>query len=238
MRITPQQMRTLLKVKQKFLKKTEIPKPDNWKRLSDNDIWLKLFDQVVVVGSSAPAEKLGESKELQRRISYNRLSEMNPDEAKKEIHYVLREIGARYVSKEIEKSKKTEALVHNLKVIKNFGGPKALIKRVSEIEGDNSDIRKAKYLMKVLKYIGSKSARDLLMSLGVIRDAIAFDVNVMNFLEEIGIKVPKNIASSPKVYDKFEKEILENVCKRLKISGIEFDRMIYWNIEDILESVL
>lgn len=226
----------LAKIKGRFLSKTKIPLKDNWKFWTNNDLWLHLIKQVMVVGGSAPADKFDENSGLKRQLTYEKLTQVkNEEELKKIINQVLRAVGTRYASSDISKCKKTNALAHNLKVLKGFReGPRALIRRLSEFTGLNSDKRRIKYLMKILKFIQSKSARDYLMELGLVKNAIALDVRVQNILETIGIKFPKRPESSPEVYDEIEKDLLLKLCKPLGLSGIEFDRMLYQNYKNIM----
>jgi hypothetical protein len=55
------------------------------------------------------------------------------------------------------------------------------------------------------------------------------------FLKKFGINIPEGIKSNPKLYDKVEEELLSKVCKPLNLSGVEFDRMIYNNYNEIME---
>jgi hypothetical protein len=50
--ITRDHLTKLELIKQKFLRKTCLPEPDNWKDLCNNQIWLKVIGQVMLVGSS------------------------------------------------------------------------------------------------------------------------------------------------------------------------------------------
>jgi hypothetical protein len=52
--ITRDHLAKLELIKQKFLGKTYLPEPDNWKDLCNNQIWLKVIGQVMLVGSSLP----------------------------------------------------------------------------------------------------------------------------------------------------------------------------------------
>jgi hypothetical protein len=36
-------------------------------------------------------------------------------------------------------------------------------------------------------------------------------------------------------YDEIEQEILENICKPIGLSGIQFDRMLYQNYDEIMK---
>ena len=224
-------------IKKQFFVKTEVPEENNWKDWTNDEIWLHIFEQVIVVGNSKPAERFNKDAKLRNQISYEELAKKREeDELKKEINHVLRSVGARYASSNISKCRKTNALTHNFKVLKSFNdGPKGLLKRLSEFEGPYADRRKIKYLMKIFKYLQSKSARDFLMELGIVRDAIALDIRVQNIFAKIGVQIPKGFEANPKLYDEIEKDMLEKVCKHLNLSGVEFDRMLYQNYRSIMD---
>ena len=145
MHITKKHIERFELISNTFLKPTAVPKRNNWKYLSNNDIWLRFITQVMVVGSSAPAERFMRSSKLKRSVSYNKLSKIEDKKClEKKINNVLRKVGTRYASQSSEKCKKTQALVHNLKVLKKFkGGPKTLLQRISEFKGRNESKRKA-----------------------------------------------------------------------------------------------
>jgi len=193
---------------------------------------------VIVVGGSAPADKFSKNPQLKRLVSYNRLAKVK-DESRieKDINYALRAVGTRYASKSVKKCRKTQALAHNFKVLSGWkDSPKALLRRISKFRGQNESKRKVKYLMKIFEFIQSKSARDFLMELGLISDAIALDIRVQNVLrKKIGIRMPKGVENNPKLYDDVERELLLKVCKPLKLSGVQFDRMIYQNYDEIMK---
>jgi predicted nucleotidyltransferase len=236
--ITNEHLAKLELIKQRYLGNTCLPEPDNWKSKSNNEIWLKVIEQVMLVGRSSPAEKFSKDLELQKKVSYEQLLKIKDDEnqLKKVIHEVLRAVKTRYASASIEKCRKTKALVHNFKVLSEYkDGPKGLLEEVSKF---NTDKEKIKYIMSKFKYIKSKGARDFLMDLGLVRDAIALDARIQNVLEKIiGIEIPKDllekIKNNSKLYDEVEEELLLKVCKPLNLSGIEFDRMIYQNYKEI-----
>jgi len=240
--ITNEHLAKLELIKQRYLGNTCLPEPDNWKSKSNNEIWLKVIEQVMLVGRSSPAEKFSKDLELQKKVSYEQLLKIKDDEnqLKKVIHEVLRAVKTRYASASIEKCRKTKALVHNFKVLSEYkDGPKGLLEEVSKF---NTDKEKIKYIMSKFKYIKSKGARDFLMDLGLVRDAIALDARVQNVLEKIiGIEIPKDllekIKNNSKLYDEVEEELLLKVCKPLNLSGIEFDRMIYQNYKEIKDGL-
>ena len=231
--ITREHLAKLELIKQKFLRKTCLPEPDNWRGLCNNQIWLKVIGQVMLVGSSLSEKKF--SDQLKEKVSYDKLLKIKDDENQlnKVIHEVLRAVKTRYASASIEKCRKTKALVHNFKVLSEYkDGPKGFLEEISKL---STDKEKIKYVMSKFKYIKSKGARDFLMDLGLVRDAIAIDVRLQNVLKKIGINIPERIKSNPKLYDKVEEELLSKVCKPLNLSGVEFDRMIYNNYKDIMK---
>jgi len=244
--ITNEHLAKLELIKQKYLGNTCLPEPDNWKSKSNNEIWLKVIEQVMLVGRSSPAEKFSKDLELQKKVSYEQLLKIKDDEnqLKKVIHEVLRAVKTRYASASIEKCRKTKALVHNFKVLSEYkDGPKGLLEEVSKF---NTDKEKIKYIMSKFKYIKSKGARDFLMDLGLVRDAIALDARIQEVLKKIGIipdkepdkdKVIEKIKNNSKSYDEVEEELLLKVCKPLNLSGIEFDRMIYQNYKEIKDGL-
>jgi len=238
MNITKEHIDKLKLIKQTSFKRTYVPKPNNWRGWSNNHIWHHLISQVIVVGGSAPADKFSKNFQLKKFVSYNRLLKIKDENRlEKDINYVLRAVGTRYASKSVKRCRKTQALAHNLKVLSGWkDGPKGLLRRISEFKGPNESKRKIKYLMKIFEFIQSKSARDFLMGLGLVRDAIALDVRIQNVLrEKVGIKVPKGLENNSKLYDNVETELLSKVCKPLKLSGVQFDRMVYQNYDEIMK---
>jgi hypothetical protein len=219
-------------IKNQFLYKTNVPEEDNWKSCKNNTIWLYLVRQIIVVGSSLPGDKFWNNSKLRNQVAYNKLIEIKDEEdIKRKISKVLRAVGTRYASSNISKCRKTNALVHNFKVFKNFKeGPRSLLKRISKF----SDRGKIKYLMKIFEFLQSKSARDYLMEFGLVKNAIAFDIRVQNVFKKVGIELPRGLENNPKLYDEVEKIALTKICKPLGLLGVEFDRMLYQNYDAIM----
>jgi hypothetical protein len=233
--ITRDHLTKLELIEQRFLGNTCLPEPDKWKDLCNNEIWLRVIGQVMLVGSSSPADNFSKNSDLQKIVYYEQLLKIKDDEnqLKRVIHEVLRKVGTRYVSASVEKCRKTKALVHNFKVLSEYrDGPIGFLKEISRL---STDKEKIKYVMSKFKYIKSKGARDFLMDLGLVRDAIALDVRLQNVLRKIGIDIPEGIKSNPKLYDMVEEELLSKVCKPLNLSGVEFDKMIYQNYDKIMK---
>jgi hypothetical protein len=235
LQITQEHLNKFQQIVDRFRSKTKIPKENNWYSWSDNDIWLHTMAQVMVVGKSAPLDKFYKSDKLRKEVAYERLRKMTDEKnLNRTINRVLLAVGTRYASSNISKCLKTKALVHNLKTLKNYGGPRKFVKRVSEFQGPNADKQRIEFVVQTFMFIKNKGARDYLMELGLLRNAVALDVRVQNVLRKIGIEVPKGFESNPQLYDSIQNDILEKICKPLGISGIEFDRMLYQNYDDII----
>ena len=86
--------------------------------------------------------------------------------------------------------------------------------------------------MRTMSYFKSKGARDFLMELGLEKNAIALDTRITNILRCVGIDVPDDFIRD---YDKIERDILEDICKPIELSGVQFDRMLYQNYNEIMK---
>lgn len=220
----------------KYLSRIEvIPKENNWKQKTNDELWLDIFTQVVVVGKSSPAEKLKENK-YKQMIAYEKLKTINNDNnVSTIINEVLRSIGARYASKDIARCSKTKALVHNLELFKSYpNGPKDFFNYLEGITDDDYERKRIEYVINHLKYVKNKSARDLLMELGLVRNTIALDVRVVNILRHIGIDIPKGYENNTKLYAEIEKDIIEKICVPLKLEGVQLDRLLYRSYNEII----
>ena len=140
----------------------------------NNDIWLNVVAQVMVVGGSKPFEKFNNNKNLKNQMVFQTLLRIEDQNSiKKTINHVLRAVGTRYASKNLSKCAKTKALAHNFNFLSNFeGGPKGFLKYISKIENEKQRIS---YIKENLRYIQNKGARDFLMELGMVRNSIAID---------------------------------------------------------------
>ena len=232
--ISQEQIGKFREIRDRFYSKTKVPAADNWQDWNDDDVWWHLVAQVITVGNSLPAQKFEKNTGLKVEVAYEKLIKMQEADQARTINHVLREVGTRYASSSMSKCRKTVALVHNLKALKSKGGPKMFMKTLSELKGPDADKERIECLMRDLMFLKSKSARDFLMELGLLKNAVAFDVRVRNVLDKMGIKTPKDFESDPKSYDAIESDILTEVCKPLGISGIEFDRMLYQNYDEIM----
>ena len=189
----------------------------------------------MVVGSSAPLDKFYKNDKLKKEVAYEKLAKMaDKQKLSRTINHVLMAVGTRYARSDASKCMKTKALVNNLQTLKTCGGAKNFVRKLFEFQGPNAEKQRIEFVMRSFIFIKNKGARDYLMELGLVKDAVALDVRVQNVLRKIGTEVPKGFESNPQLYDSIQNDILEKICKPLGISGIEFDRMLYQNYDDII----
>ena len=185
------------------------------------------------VGSSKPHEKFIKDEELKQEVSYESLLKLQSDyDIATKINHVLRVVGTRYARANPNKCLKSQALVHNLRQVSKKGGTVSFLNELSQFREDKERIQ---FVFNSFKFIKNKVARDLLMELGIIKDAIALDVRIRNIFDKLEILYPKKF-SNAKVYDQVETDILFKVCKPLGINGVELDRMLYQNYNEIMNN--
>ncbi|MGD0071589.1 MAG: hypothetical protein ABSB71_08535 [Candidatus Bathyarchaeia archaeon] len=232
--ITEKQLEIFRQIKKAYIDKSKFPEKGNWEHLSNNDIWLHIFTQVMVVGRSTPYQKLSTNPMLKNEISYENLSRvMDQTDLEKKINHVLLAVGTRYASSDISKCLKTKALVYNFKALHSaYGDPQSFLKKIMELGDDQQRIS---FVIKSFMFIKNKGARDLLMELGIVEDSIAIDVRVQNVLKRFGIEVPQGFQNNPKLYGEIESGIIEKICKPLGLRGVELDRLIYQNYDAIMK---
>jgi len=232
--VTEKQLESFRAIIDRFQAKSQFPKPNNWQQLSNNEIWLHIVAQVMVVGRSSPYEKFIGNDELKKEISYESLLKLESDyELAETINHVLISVGTRYAQHNPNRCLKTQALVHNFRqVSKEAGGPLGFLNKISNFQKDKDRIQ---FVIESFKFIKNKGARDLLMELGIVKDAIALDVRMQNILGKLEVTYPKDI-SKTRIYNQVEADILLKICKPLGVSGVELDRILYQNYNEIMNS--
>ena len=241
MTITKQQLKKFQELLDKYQYETEFPIEDNWENKSNNELWLWLVGQVMVVGGVAGNERFQSRQDLKKKLSYSSLSQFdNDNQLQLVINEVLREAGIRYASSDIEKCHKSKALVHNYRFISNYkGGFKGLLKHLVQFKGDNAELLRVSFLTHHFKFVKNKSARDFLMSMGININTLALDIRIQNIFKHFSIEFPSQgeLARKP-VYDKTEKEIIEKICKALSIEPVKFDRILFQHYNKIIDKKL
>jgi hypothetical protein len=229
--MAPDALQKLEELKGRFLPRTEVPAKDSWQALDDAAIWKRIVTEVMAVGASWPVEdRFLKSPTLQDRISYPSLEPLKGTELLQAINGTLTEAGIRYASSDSRTCRKTNALAHNLEVVRKQGGPRAFVEAIVALAGDQEKIA---YVRKNLGYFGSKCARDWLMGLGLVEQALALDTRVTAILLAVGVEIDQRSKSSEKVYAREEQRLLSELCGPLGMRGVEFDRMLYQNYQQI-----
>ena len=237
MNITAEHLQRFQSVFDQYQHNTRFTAKDYWKNRSNNELWLWLVGQVMVVGGAASNDRFQSREDLKDRLNYDALSQYTNDkELQTVINEVLRKAGVRYASTDLEKCQKSKALVHNYKFITNYkDGFKGLLQYLAQIEGEHAELDRVSFLMAHFKFIKHKSARDFLMSMGINTHTLALDIRIQNIFRHFGIEFPTQAQLSVKaIYDKTEKEIIEKICKPLNIDPDKFDRILYQHYNEII----
>jgi len=213
--------------------KNIVPAPvlDNWKKKEDAELWTSVLRQIAVVGSAASGESVNASLR-DKNDWYTSLLSMTPRRRLTAIHGLLRDAGVRYAAEDISKCRKTVAANYNFEVLASYGGPKSYFKKVATISHEGWRIAA---VADDLAYVKNKGARDLLIGLGLVQHAIAFDTRLVTILKNLGAKLPDDLAASKPKYKELETELIEVVCKPSEITGAHFDRILFSSYKKIVQ---
>jgi hypothetical protein len=220
--ISPASANKLVRLGRRFLATIPAPNLGRWRKLTDGQLWVDVLGQLAVAGGA------GGGKRLKQRLSgredewYTKLSAA-PSARASRIHHELVAAGVRFVAANRAASAKTKAALANFNTLQIAGGPRAFFFQLTH----KSEPERISYMRTNLRYVKHKGARDLLIGLGAVQDAIALDVRWKNILERVGVTVPENFQRSRSVYERLEQEILENVCKPLGVTGAHLDRVFF-----------
>jgi hypothetical protein len=222
--ITPIISQKLIKIVDQY--KNEISDPINGhgKDRSDGELWASVLGQIAVVGSAAPRESLKDWLNGGEDGWFHDLAAMASKKRLKVIHHCLRSAGVRYASEDISKCKKTTAAAYNFEVLRSYGGPKEYFSKVARVPVEAWRIA---VVSDDLSYIKNKGARDLLIHLGLVQQAIAFDSRLISVLKHVGAQLPPDLAGNKSKYKALETELIKKVCEPCGISGGHFDRILF-----------
>lgn len=220
--------RTVAKLKRcvkPYVAKADIPKQDAWKRLSDDDIWRHFVNQVAVVGSAAGGERIDRLLRERKALGFRKLVQLPAGRRRRLINKALRESGVRYASEDVKKCRKTAAIARNLEFLSEFpGGPSGYLRSLAGLRDDDARIAR---VAQDLSYVKLKGARDLLIGLGVATSVVALDTRILDLLRRAGASIPKDVRTNPESYRQLEKELLNKICKPLRITGAALDRILF-----------
>ncbi|WP_250528412.1 hypothetical protein [Caballeronia sp. GAWG2-1] len=232
--ITDQQLNTFRRIEARYGHLVKLPSAGFWRTWSEDDIWIRVVSQVVVVGNEQPRRKLYEPANRDR-LQYGVLCRLRDDQVSLKIGHVLRDIATRYVSAQApEQSQKVRALVKNLRTLDAFeGGPIGFIDAISKLDSGKS---KVKFVEDHLAYIKSKGARDFLTSgLGLVTDCIALDSRVMGVVRAIVPGFPEK--PTPDTYDELEQFLVREICAPLQVTPAHLDQLLFRFSDDILSTL-
>jgi hypothetical protein len=203
--------------------------------MTANTLWLKVVTQVAVVGNAAAADRILASVDSRRALRFDRLKPLSRMHRARRIHRVLRAHGVRYVTSSVGQCRKTSALAANLEFLASFPrGPKGYFRSIAGLPTDAARIRQ---VVHDLKYIKEKGARDLLATLGIVTEMIAFDVRILGILKGVGAAPPKNIHADRVAYRALQDELIQRVCKPEGITGVVLDRILFQHYDRILSDI-
>src|SRR3954471_8263655 len=110
MNITAEHLQRFQSAIDQYQHHTRFTTKDYWKDRSNNELWLWLVGQVMVVGGAAGNDRFRSREELKEKLNYDALSKYTDDKQLQTIiNEVLRAAGVRYASTELEKCLKSKA---------------------------------------------------------------------------------------------------------------------------------
>ncbi len=222
--ITPTVSKRLTVIIAKYKGEIADPISGDWQSKSDGELWATVLGQIAVVGGAASGGALKVCLNGHEEGWFQDLATMDPKARLKAIHRRLREAGVRYASGDITKCKKTTAAAYDFEVLASYGGPKEYFSKVASVPVEAWRIA---VVGDDLSYVKNKGARDLLIGLGLVQRAIAFDSRLIKVLKHVGAQLPPDLAMSKPKYKSLETELIEKVCAPCGISGGHFDRILF-----------
>jgi hypothetical protein len=222
--VTSAAARRLQDAVKRFSSSVPAPVSGNWKSLSDAELWAAVLGQISVVGGANSGDLL--KAELADDLAdwYQTLLAAAPAARLKSIHRRLRSAGVRYVTDSPATCKKSGSAAYNFDLLQAYGGP---TKYFTELAGVPEETWRVGIVSDEMQYIRSKGARDLLIGLGLVENAIALDSRLQKILTNVGISLPADLATNRVKYKSLELELLQKVCQPCSITGAHFDRILF-----------
>jgi thermostable 8-oxoguanine DNA glycosylase len=218
---------------------TKFPEINNFKKCTDEELWQKIIGQIIVIGKDSPYEKVDKQK-----LSLKSLNKFVETQSNLPfyINSILLEASVRYVGSE-KISPKANWISDNFsnpKIVKNekvvlLDNMKDLLKENKINEDRELEKLAREFIMKDAKGFGLKSASDFLIEIGFAKTLIAFDVRVLEFINQI---LKPNIPLSQRDLGPGTYLLLEESFQSLLKVGIspsKFDRIIFQNKNKIIE---
>ncbi|MGH8501919.1 MAG: hypothetical protein ACREVE_05495 [Gammaproteobacteria bacterium] len=230
MLITSSIAKKLIAIVNEHKSSVSVPPLGNWKAKGDSELWSSVLVQISVAGSASSGMAVQQAVRA-RGDWYRSLVTSTPRRRLREIHQLLRSAGVRWASAELNKCKKTRAAANNVAVLASYDGPKAYFKGIANIPQESWRIAA---VADDLTYLKHKGARDLLIGLGLIERAIAFDTRLAGILERCGARLPDDLGSNKSKYKALESELITKVCEPCGVTGGHFDRILFNRFKTIV----
>ena len=228
--ITTKVARKLIALIEKYKLDVSAPAQGNWEGKSEGELWAHVLVQIAVVGRAASGKALNDVL-TDKQDWYERLVSLSEKARAKQIHSRLRKAGVRYASGVLADCRKTTAAAYNFKILASHGGPHSYFEKVATVP---LELWRVAVVGDDLAYIKNKGARDLLIGLGLVADAIAFDRRIVNVLLHLGATLPSDVATNKPRYKALESELLARVCKPCGVTGGHFDRILFKHYKEIV----
>lgn len=222
--ITPAVAKKLLGVVERFRDQVHAPAQGTWEYMTDGGLWARVLGQIAVVGSAASGRALNEELGPDVDDWFVRLSKATGGARRAEIHRRLRNAGVRYVTQSHLNCRKTDAALYDFELLETYGGPRRYFEYLASVPVEDWRIS---IVADEMAYIKNKGARDLLIELGLVRNAIAFDSRLKTVLMKLGAKLPKDVATNRACYRSLEQELISKVCIPAGITGGQLDRILF-----------
>lgn len=228
--IPPRAAARLIAVAKRYGPKAKVCRIGTWRSKSDRELWFCFLNQVMVAGGSRSVDRMRDSGD-HALLAYRRLCGLSRSEQRRVIHRLFREHAVRWTERSSKECRKTRAVVHNLQVLRDSGGPTAYLERIC---AKGRPLPPVTQIATDFEYIGLKGSQDLAAELGLSRDAIAIDVRVLAVLKAAGVDVPRGVKTSPAKYAAVCEALRLQVCQPAGIEGYRLDRAMYQFKDDIL----
>jgi hypothetical protein len=222
--ITPAVAKRLLEIVERFRDEVQVPAQGSWESMTAGALWAKVLGQIAVVGSAASGRALNEELGADVDAWFARLSQAAGDARRREIHRRLRNAGVRYVTPDHLTCKKTGAALYDFDLLETYDGPRRYFEHLASVPVEDWRIS---IVADEMAYIRNKGARDLLIELGLVRNAIAFDSRLKTVLTKVGAELPKDVATNRARYRSLEQELIAKVCVPAGITGGHLDRILF-----------
>jgi hypothetical protein len=236
LQITKKQLGIFNTIVSAYREITTVPEFGRWKKFDNNELWTRHVAQIIVVGSSAGADRFYANPKFAQMVNFETLRDLNGSNLVNNINLALRNAKVRYASSDLKKCMKTRAIVHNFQFInEQKNALLGIIKMFAKLKGEDCEMERVNYFIDNLKFMKNKSARDYLMGIGMNRHTLAIDIRIQNIFEHLGVTFPNaNELGNKNVYCEIENKIINAICRPMEIEPIVFDRILYQNYKKIL----